>query len=62
MVVISENFLMMEAQQMHPLNEILQSLREDHGYSEQEIDQILQKLDHFSELIYMVYTEQKRLS
>lgn len=47
---------------MRPLNEILQSLKEKYGYTEQEIDALIPNILHFSELSYKAYAEQKRLS
>lgn len=53
---------LMEAQTMRPLNEILQSLKENYGFTEQEIDVLTSKILHFSELSLKAYAEQKRLS
>ncbi len=47
---------------MRALNEILRSLKEKHGYTDQEISELSQKLDQFSELSYMAFEKQKRLS
>jgi len=46
---------------MRPLNEIIQSLKEKYGYTEQEIDALSQKLDKIIEFALMD-NEQKRLS
>ena len=58
---MSENSFLMEAQTMRPLNEIIQSLKEKYGYTEQEIDALSQKLDKIIEFALMD-NEQKRLS
>ena len=47
---------------MRSLDEILHSLREKHGYSDQEITELSRNLDRFAELSYMAFREQKRLS
>lgn len=47
---------------MRPLNEILQSLKDNYGYTEQEIDALSQTLDQITELSYMSLLEQKGLS
>jgi len=62
MTVISGISFPMEAQTMRPLNEILQTLREKHGYTEQRTDQLSRELKQFAELSYMAYMKQKRLS
>ena len=58
---MSKNFLMTEARQMRPLDEILCSLKEKHGYTDQEISELSQNLDHFTELSYMAFREQKKI-
>jgi len=47
---------------MRPLNEILQSLKDKYGYTDQEIHELSLNLDQITELSYMAFIEQKRLS
>lgn len=47
---------------MRPLNEILQSLKEKYGYTDQEIDALSRKLDLIADFAIMAYEKQKRLS
>lgn|GEM_PF-1568469 len=47
---------------MRPLNEILQSLKANYGYTEQEIDVLSRELDQISKVSYMAFKKEKRLS
>jgi len=47
---------------MRSLDEILRSLREIHGYNEQEIHDLSLKLDQVTEFTFITHIEQKRLS
>ena len=47
---------------MRSLDEILRSLKEKYGYTEQEINELSRNLDQVTELSYMAFREQKRLS
>ncbi len=47
---------------MRSLNEILHSLQRKYGYTDREINQLSENLDQFSELSYMAFEKQKRLS
>ena len=53
---------MMEIRQMRSLDEILRSLREIHGYNEQEIHDLSLELDQIPQFSYMAYESEKRLS
>lgn len=47
---------------MRSLNEILHSLQRKYGYTDREINELSENLDQFSELSYMAFEKQKRLS